>query len=158
MLRSQLGAGVARGWDPTARADDVLQALLIASGPGGLIAPRHPHDGVLIHCSEVEVFLVELVRHPFIQDVPTGRGRGHVDGREVERLAATFRRIDILVRAGVVTTNEQDDDFCGDDDYGDDENRPTIYRAPALLRGAVASLRGARDTGNPGHEGREQGG
>lgn len=129
--------------------DDIWIALLVASGPDGLVLPDHPHDGTLLHCFESVDFLVGLVRHPYVRDVPLDRSTGHVADSAVRRLSATARTLDLLVTTGVVTVGS-DEVVEHRDEYWYEDDAPgrgpaRTYRTPALLRGALALVRGRRD-------------
>lgn len=124
---------------------DIWDALLVASGPDGLVLPDHPRDGALIHCFESVDFLVGLLRHPYVRHVPIGRASGHVEDSAIHQLAQTAEHLSRLVGCGVLT--------CGSDEVADahDEywylddapgRRPVrTYRAPTLMRGVIALAR-----------------
>ncbi|ATG50148.1 hypothetical protein CFK38_00400 [Brachybacterium vulturis] len=123
--------------------DDIWDALLVASGPDGLVLPDHPCDGRLLHCVESVDFLVGLVRHPYVRDVPLDRSSGHVADSALRGLALTARTLEQLITCGVVTDGGDEEEHWYEADAPG--RRPVrTYRAPALMRGAVARVRGSR--------------
>ncbi|ASK66140.1 hypothetical protein CFK39_10315 [Brachybacterium avium] len=132
--------------------EDVLEALLVACGPDGLVLPDHPVDGVLIHCDESTRFLAELVQHPHIREVPRDRRSGHVAGSAVAQLARISRTVDHLVDCGLLRVEHGERaEFDALDLFDDDlRGRGRVLRGPLLLRGAVALVRTAHEAG-PGH-------
>lgn len=136
----------------TEMTDDVLDALLVAAGPDGLTLPDPPRDGRLIHCFESVDFLVGLIHHPHVRDVPLDRGSGHIADSALHRLALTVGAMEHLDRGGLVTVQgEEGVDDPGEDWHQDwyamgtsDRESARIYRAPVLMRGAIALVRESR--------------
>lgn len=129
--------------------DDIWDALLVASGPDGLVLPDHPRDGTLLHCFESVDFLVGLVRHPFVRDVPLDRSTGHVADSAIRQLALTARTLGQLITCGVVTDWNDDgveprDEYWYEDDASGRSPART-YRTPALMRGAITLVRESRN-------------
>lgn len=124
---------------------DIWDALLVASGPDGLVLPDHPRDGALIHCFESVDFLVGLLRHPYVRDVPIDRASGHVEDSAIRQLAQTAEALCRLVGCGVVTHGDEEESVARDEYwYADDppSGRPVrAFRTPALMRGAIALMR-----------------
>lgn len=131
--------------------DDVLEALLIASSPAGLILPDHPADGTIVHCDEMVRLLVELVRHPWIRDVPIERSTGHIEPAALRQLAWCGEALCSLSRRGVLVVEtdryepSEDEDYRGEYiDPPGQRDRSMRFRAPILMRGAVELLRARR--------------
>ena len=125
--------------------DDVLEALLIASSPAGLILPDHPADGTIVHCDEMVRLLVELVRHPWIRDVPIERSTGHIEPAALRQLAWCGEALCSLSRRGVLVVETEDEDYRGEYiDSPGQRDRSMRFRAPILMRGAVELLQARR--------------
>ncbi|MFC7375435.1 hypothetical protein ACFQRD_09200 [Brachybacterium sp. GCM10030268] len=133
---ADVGTGLWFGGTGGVLSEDSLDALLVASGPDGLVLPDHPGDAELIHCSETVHFLVGLLRHPHIRDVPIDRRTGHVVAAELWRLVRVSLSMDNLVSRGLVLGGGCDDE--AERDLG------RTYRAPVEVRGAVARMRERR--------------
>lgn len=151
LLAAALDEAAAGDWYsvlPGGFGEDVLDALLVASGSEGLTLPNHPVDGVLLHCCESVRFLVELLRHPHIHDVPLDRRTGHVADGAVLRIARVSHSIDLLISSGLVIIERgdgvEDEEYERYDEYEHGENRVTIYRTPTVMRGAIALVRERR--------------
>lgn len=131
--------------------DAVLDALLVASGPEGLVLPDHLEDGALDRCTESALLLAELSRYPHIHEVPRDPRSGHVTVGAVRQLAEVSRAFEHLVDCGLVRVDGREDlEGTGDDLFRDElpgEGRPRVYRTPGLMRGVVEQVRAARAAG-----------
>lgn len=146
-----VGIGDTHSWWPGSFSDGELDAVLVASGPDGLTLPVLPSDDRLIHCSETVNFLVAVIRHPHIHDVPIDRATGHLAEQELARLGRVSRTMDHLSSQGLLIVSRRDEQMRYGDygDYGDyeggrDRDRVETYRAPVIIRGAIAMLRERR--------------
>lgn len=111
-----------------------LDALLIATGPDGLTLPWAPYGGEFTHCAEVVAFLVRLLGHPHIHEVPIARYGGHPEAGALASLASLRDELSPLVSWGILTSEQDHPDY-------EWEIHDVLYRAPTLLRGAVARVR-----------------
>lgn len=137
--------------------EDGLDALLVASGPEGLLLPRIPPDGELIHCGEVVQFMLQLLRHPYIREVPIDRRTGHPLARGLGALERLSRTMGRLRDSGLLLLDQERPDREGTlegadhgwAEYGqypeDSYLTPMVhYRAPVAMRGAIAMVRDRR--------------
>lgn len=125
--------------DPAPALPDVL---CLATADGGVELPVLP--GCMSHCWENTEFLVSLIAHPRITDVPLDR-TGHVRQSALAALETCESTMHELVSLGIlsVTTarsDVQDEDYYEYEDYARQRPAPR-FTAPLLLRGAVAELR-----------------
>lgn len=129
-------------------AEDLWDALLVASGPEGLVLPDLPRDSRLLHCAESVSFLVGLVGHPYVREVPLDHASGHIADSALHRLARTSQALAQLSGWGVLTDGGKDLEAWEEYWYEDDAPGSTsaqTYRAPVLMRGAVALVRERRE-------------
>lgn len=127
-------------WGDRDREDPLLEALLIASSPEGLMLPDHPHDGMVLHCGEMVRFLSALIRHPHIWDVPIDPRTEHVDNAQLAALAELSWDLQHLVDRGLIHRERPDHE----DQHREgrlDPDPPAVYRAPLIMRGVVRELR-----------------
>lgn len=122
--------------DPAPALPDVL---LLATTEGGVELPALP--GCLSHCWENTEFLVGLIAHPRITDVPLDR-TGHVSQTALAALESCESTMRALVSHGVLSENSHDsyEHYARYEDYARQRPAPR-FTAPLLLRGAVAELR-----------------
>lgn len=125
-----------------ADAQVLHDALLIASGPEGLRLPWVPYNGQFLHCDHVVHFLVELLTYPNIRHLPLDRRTGHPQEAALVRLQSLRDTMDRLMRWGVISKSGPA--------YYEDDIDEALYRAPLVIRGAVAQL---RDFEPPHHSG-----
>lgn len=135
-VRAVIREGVRRAefrpwWLMTTVEEHTLRdALLIATTDEGLLLPWAPSATGFHHCRDHSWFLVELLGHPRIRDVPLDLETGHVPAHVIAGLAACRERMSGLVDWGLVTFAE-----------GEEQHRTSGYsrfRAPLLMRGALA--------------------
>lgn len=105
-------------------------ALLIATTEEGLLLPWAPRVIVFHHCRDHSRFLVELLGHPRIRDIPLDEETGHVPRTVLAELAACLERLDGLVDWGLITHGELPEHLR--------DSGSSCYRAPLLMRGALA--------------------
>lgn len=136
------------GWGARYADEEILEALLIASSPAGLTLPDHPVDGAIVHCQDMVRFLVGLVQHPWIRDVPIERSTGHIEHAALRGLAGCGQALRTLRRRGVVVVEVEADPYELEyEEYLDPCERPdrtTTFRAPVVMRGAVELVRERR--------------
>lgn len=140
------------GWGARGTDDEVLEALLIATSPDGLTLPDHPVDGTIVHCSEMVRLLLEVIRHPWIRDVPINRSTGHIESAALHHLAWCGEALWSLPRRGVVVVEEEPYVPPAYEEYSRSGYVPppskrdctTRFRAPAIMRGAAALVRERR--------------
>ena len=142
--------------------DHLMDALLIASGPDGLLLPTLPPDGDLVHCREVVQFMSQMLRHPWIRQVPLDHVTGHPSEHGLRALSHTLYVMGRLNDCGLLTSaperSDPDSAWEGDGqvvlDYGpsvrDRRYSPmALYRAPVAMRGVIARVRARRS--DPSH-------
>jgi len=140
------------GWGARYADDDVLEALLIATSPTGLTLPDHPVDGTIVHCREMVRLLVDVVRHPWIRDVPINRSTGHIESAALRHLARCGEALWSLPRRGVVAVEEEPHELPTYEQYSGagyvdpptERDHTTRFLAPVVMRGAVALVRERR--------------
>ncbi|GAA1316154.1 MAG: hypothetical protein ACTIMA_03120 [Brachybacterium tyrofermentans] len=149
--------GGATSWWGSSPPDDGFDALLVASGTDGLTLPVIPPDDRLIHCSETVDFLAALIRQPHIHHVPIDRATGHVAEGKLRELGHVSRAMSALDSKGLLVAPSHsgrapDEDYrdrWDDGNYGNpgdyrDHRSLMTFRAPVMMRGAVAVLRERR--------------
>lgn len=143
--------GGAASWWGSSPHDDGFDPLLVASGTDGLTLPVIPPDDRLIHCSETVDFLAALIRLPHIHHVPIDRATGHVVEGELRELGHVSRAMGDMDSKGLLVAPSRsgrapDEDYGNYGDYGDYRDRRSLmtFRAPVMMRGAIAVLRERR--------------
>ncbi len=132
VIREGVRRAQARPWWLMATTEEhtLRDALLIATTEEGLLLPWAPSATGFHHCRDHSWFLVELLGHPRIQDIPLDLETGHVPPHVLAELAACRERMSGLVEWGLVTRAEWEE-----------QHRTAGYsrfRAPLLMRGALA--------------------
>src|SRR5699024_11859287 len=119
----------------TTEEHTLRDALLTATTEAGVLLPWAPSATGSEHCRDHSCFLVELLGHPRIQDIPLDLETGHVPPHVLAELAACRERMSGLVEWGLVTRAEWEE-----------QHRAAGYcrfRAPLLMRGALVGGGGA---------------
>lgn len=94
--------------------EHLMDALLIASGPDGLLLPTLPRGGHLVHCDEVVDFMSQLVRHPWIREVPLDHFTGHPSSAGLQDLLRTVHQLEWLDGCGLLTSLHRTGEWEGD--------------------------------------------
>ena len=147
-LETALTSRAFTAWNVTPEAH-LMDALLIASGPDGLLLPTLPRDGHLVHCDEVVDFMSQLVRHPWIHEVPLDRITGHPSSAGLHDLLLTVHQLQWLDGCGLLTslhrTGEWEEDGGAVLEYDYSQRHPpgaatVLYRVPVAMRSAIARV------------------
>lgn len=132
VMREGVRSAQRRPWWHMHAAEErtVRDALLIATTDEGLLLPWASPYGSLHHCREHALYLVDLLGHPRIRDIPLDHETGHISAAALTELAACRESMDRLEAWGLVA-HEEMDEHRRDAGY-------SRYRAPLLMRGVLA--------------------
>lgn len=132
--------------------EHLMDALLIASGPDGLLLPTLPRGDHLVHCDEVVDFMSQLVRHPWSREVPLDHLTGHPSSAGLQDLLRTVHQLEWLDGCGLLTSLHRTGEWEGDGgavlEYDYSPRHPPSaeavrYRVPVAMRSVLARV-GAR--------------
>jgi hypothetical protein len=122
--------------------DAVLEALLIASGDGGLRLPWVPEDGRVVHCFEVQSFYRSVIAIPGIEYVPDPGLGEHPGPDQLGGVVDLGRTLGDLEDLGVWRTPGHG--RFGYRSWRERETEPDRFHAPFYLREVVARIRARR--------------
>ena len=136
--------------------EHLMDALLIASGPDGLLLPTLPRGDHLVHCDDVVEFMSQLLRHPWIREVPLDHITGHPSSTGLRALSRTRYLLERLDGCGLLTSplesphqaDAWDEDSTAVLEYDYSPWHPpyaatALYRVPVAMRSVIARV-GAR--------------